>query len=191
MSQQTDTSSQELFFLIGQGDERAFERLYDRYWKALFNQACKRLNDPEKSRDIVQNVFMDIWNRRAVLAVENPEAYLRTAIRFQVIKETAKHAGHFADVFENEISSCFLADDLLADHEMQNLLRLFLEALPAKRRRIFELHYFEAHSTTAIAEQLCLNRKTVQNQLHSAARLLRLRLQQFLIICTFLGSLLR
>ncbi|PST81634.1 RNA polymerase subunit sigma-24 [Pedobacter yulinensis] len=187
MHEPVDITSTELFQLIGQGDEQAFATLYDRYWESLFSQACKRLNDPEKSRDLVQNVFMDIWNRRGTLRVDQPEAYLRTAIKFQVLKETSRKTGYFTEVFEHELISGIRADDILVGRELEYLLKLFIAALPAKRRQIFQMHYLEARSTAEIALSLGLNRKTVQNQLHTASQALRLRLQQLFMISAMFG----
>jgi len=167
-----------LFDLLKQGDEVAFGKIYTLYWIELYNAAYKRLPEKEKCQDIIQNIFTDLWNRKAELDLANPVAYLHTAVRFQVLKHIARSPKNsfFGESFENNLISPLQADGILLEKEVAELITLFIKALPEKRRKIFVMHYFEGLSTAKIAFELNISQKTVQNQLTVATQALRLRL---------------
>ncbi|MBC8988442.1 sigma-70 family RNA polymerase sigma factor [Pedobacter sp. N36a] len=182
----------ELFALLKQGDEAAFKHIYDRYWLVLFHTAYKRLPDKDKCEDIIQNVFTDLWNRRADLELKNPLAYLHTAVRFQVLKAISRDSrqNYFVDVFETEVISSLKADGDLLEKEAVKIVEQFIRALPAKRRTIFIMHYEQELSTAEIAALLNISQKTVQNQLLSASNGLRMKLTQLFCSAMTLYSLL-
>ncbi|WP_345950723.1 sigma-70 family RNA polymerase sigma factor [Mucilaginibacter sp. PAMB04274] len=167
-----------LFALLKQGDNQAFEDIYNKYWYDLYKTAFKRLNDKEKCRDIVQNVFTDLWNRRNELEILNLQAYLHTAARFQALKAISKLSNKtiFIEAFNSNITSGLQSDENLLKKEAQKLVEQFIKALPAKRRKIFVMHYMNDLSTAHIAQELSLSQKTVQNQLTTASHALRLKL---------------
>ena len=181
-----------LFDLLKQGDESAFARIYNLYWVALYNAAYKRLPEKEKCQDIIQNIFTDLWNRKTELDLENPLAYLHTAVRFQVLKHIARSPKNnsFAESLENELISPLAADAGLLEKEVSELIALFIKALPEKRRKIFILHYFEGLSTAQIAIELNVSQKTVQNQLTTATHALRLRLTHLFLLTSVMISVL-
>lgn len=50
----------ELLLLISNGSKPAFDRLYNKYWKNVYNSAYKRLNDIVKAQDVAQDVFVQL-----------------------------------------------------------------------------------------------------------------------------------
>lgn len=172
-----------LFDLLKQGDETAFEKIYKRYWAELYNAAYKRLPEKEKCQDLIQNIFADLWTRRATLQIENPTAYLHTAVRFQVIKHVARNPKNsfFIEIFEAELVSPLATDGQILEKEVKHLVDLYIAALPEKRKNIFLMHYYDGMSTSNIATQLKISRKTVQNQLNTASHALRLKLTHMLL----------
>lgn len=172
----------ELIDLLKVGDESAFTELYRRHWQSMFNGAYKRLQDTEQSQDIVQNIFTDLWERRGEVEIDNLPAYLHTAVRFQVIKQTTRQPQNsgFLNAFETTLTSSGQTDDALLENEVLDLLKLWIAALPEKRRAIFLLYYFEDRSTSDIALHLEISQKTVQNQLNTATTTLRSRLEKIL-----------
>ncbi|WP_316734555.1 RNA polymerase sigma factor [Pedobacter aquatilis] len=173
-----------LFDLLRQGDEVAFGKIYKLHWVELYNAAYKRLPEKEKCQDIIQNVFADLWNRKAELDLQNPLAYLHTAVRFQVLKQFHKSNKHnlFNLTFEQKLISPLQTDGDLLEKEVRVLIELFIKALPEKRRKIFLLHYFEGLSTAKISVELNVSQKTVQNQLTTATHALRFKLTHMFLI---------
>lgn len=182
-----------LFDLLKQGDQSAFEEIYRRYWTELYNAAYKRLPEKEKCQDIIQNVFMSLWTRREQVDLENPSAYLHTAVRFQVLKQIARNPkGSFlTETFQEELISPLATDAELLEKEVKDLIAYFIAALPKKRRDIFLKHYFEGLSTAKIAVELNISQKTVQNQLTTVSHALRLKLTHMFMILLILHDLIR
>lgn len=177
----------ELVHLLLQDDKNAFDELYRRYWPILFNAAFKRLKSTDLSKDITQEVFIDLWLRRGRVQIENIQAYLLTAVRFQVLKliSREKHNTSFIEPFENMAVSSFNADGEIIDKELFHLFETWLNTLPDKRKAIFIMHYIEKFSTKEIAERLDISQKTVQNQLGNAVQGLRSSLNQYMLSLAF------
>ncbi len=181
-------TEQELTALLREGDETAFVEIYRRNWQRMYNTAYKRLKDAYQCEDIVQNIFTDLWERRTEILIGNLQAYLQTAVKFQVIKYSTRtsNVSPFVDILETTIVSTGNADDPIIENELLELVRLWVAALPEKRREIFVLYYMEEHPSDRIAELLGISQKTVQNQLATATNALRSQLSKVLLICLIL-----
>ncbi|RZJ97651.1 MAG: sigma-70 family RNA polymerase sigma factor [Flavobacterium sp.] len=177
-----------LFALLKQGDEAAFEKIYKRYWTGLYQAAYKRLPEKEKCQDIIQNIFVDLWTRRADLTIDNPTAYLHTAVRFQILKQITRNPKNsfISSQFEKELISPLASDHVVLEKEVKSLVELYIAALPEKRKNIFLMHYYEGLSTANIAIQLNVSRKTVQNQLTTASHGLRFKLTHMFLWLLFI-----
>lgn len=167
--------------MLAQDSRNAFEAIYDRYWEAMFNAAYKRLKDKELCRDIVQDVFTDLWMRRNQVTINHLKAYLLTAVRFQVYKLAAREkAGpSFYELYETLAASSFQAEEQVMEKEFFHFVKAWIDVLPEKRRKMLLLHTEEELSTREIARALAVSQKTVQNQLGSTIQRLRLHIASF------------
>jgi RNA polymerase sigma-70 factor (ECF subfamily) len=188
MSFYKNHTEQELTALLREGSEPAFVEIYRRNWQRMYNTAYKRLKDPFQCEDLVQNIFTDLWEKRTEILINNLQAYLQTAVRFQVIKYSTRtsNVSHFADILETTLASAGNTDDPIIENELLELVRLWVAALPEKRREIFILYYMEEHPSDRIAELLGISQKTVQNQLATAANALRSQLSKVFLISLIL-----
>ncbi|MBO9659398.1 MAG: sigma-70 family RNA polymerase sigma factor, partial [Chitinophagaceae bacterium] len=84
----------------------------------------------------------------------------------------------FFTTLEEILESSFAADEKIISAEIRNLITLWLEALPKKRRQIFLLRHLDGLTTQEIADRMDISQKTVQNQLNTAAIDIRARLTQ-------------
>jgi RNA polymerase sigma-70 factor (ECF subfamily) len=159
-----------LLQLLKQGDREAFATLYDRYWLKLFDQAFKRLANREQSEDIVQNIFVRIWQRRESLDIDDLPAYLFTALRYNLLDYITriKTATSFYEPFEAMLRESEMPDSVLIAKDFMNLVYSYADTLPDKRKEIFLLHIKNKLSTKEIAAMLGISQKTVQNQLRTA-----------------------
>jgi RNA polymerase sigma-70 factor (family 1) len=165
----------ELVQQLSQGDRKAFEIIYSKYWRPLLDTAWKALHDKQAAEDIVQGVFFSLWQKRDQLHVNNLEAYLKTAVRYKVLnyvvrtKRTHEFFESFSEIFQekNTPETTFL------EKKQLELIHAYAAILPIKRRQIFMLYIQSRLSTKEIAETLGLSQKTVQNQLGMSLRGLR------------------
>lgn len=173
-----------LLISLREGNREAFTRIYQKFWDSLYNSAYKRLKDKDACKDLVQNVFTDLWIRRDQVSINNLPAYLHTAVKFQVYHQALKNPVG-SDIFtmlEEMLVSPMRSDSGLINDELTKLMQLWIKALPEKRRQIFLMHYQEELSTKEIADLLNLSQKTVQNQLNTATTFIKARFSHFLCV---------
>lgn len=167
-----------LWDLIQNNDSAtAFAELFDRYWEQLYNIVYWRVCDEQVSKDIVQDIFITIWVKRAFIHIEHSlEAYLKVAARNKVLNyfksEAArnKHSNVAANFVTPQVHTpveIIAAKDLSASFEAE------VAHLPAKMREIFILNKEQGLTIEAIAYRLSLSRQTVKNQLTSASKKVR------------------
>ena len=78
------STDEELTIALKGGIKAAFDQIYERHWKKLLNETHKRLRDMEQSEEIVQDVFIDLWRKRAQKDIQSLYPYLLTSVRNHV-----------------------------------------------------------------------------------------------------------
>jgi RNA polymerase sigma-70 factor (ECF subfamily) len=180
MEQYNNLSDIELTALLREGDEQAFTEIFNRYNRLLFVHAHKLLNDEEEARDLVQEIFVLIWdNRESLHFKHNFSGFLYTSIRNRIFdllahkKVESKYLDSIGAFFSQGIAQ---TDHLLRSNQLQVLIEKEIGLLPPKMREIFELSRKENMSHKAIALELDLSEKTVRNQINNALKILRIKL---------------
>lgn len=168
-------NEQKLLCLMQQGDKEAFGSLYHTYWHDLYCTAFKRLQNRQQAEDIVEEVFISLWERRAELQIDTLAAYLHTAVRYKVYNYISRDAvtETFYEPYETMVIHLSNGEFTVIEKELQELANAYIKALPKKRKEIFTLYFDENLSTWEIAMQLKISQKTVQNQLGLAIKGLR------------------
>ena len=168
--------------------ERAFNQIFDRYNKQLYRISYSILQDEELSKDLVQDVFIDLWNRRDTSAIRNLSAYLLRAIKFQVLKQLRDGKIHDRHLkMMQRIQFVNQTEETINFNEMERLLREGVDQLPPKCREVFVLSRMENLSIKEISLRLNISSKTVEGQITKALSRLRTRLDNtVLLIMAFL-----
>ncbi|MFD2904862.1 RNA polymerase sigma-70 factor [Sphingobacterium anhuiense] len=180
-------TDEELLHMLQTGSNQAFTVLYDRYWKKLYTAAANKLNNLEEAEDIVQQVFVSIWNRREELEIHSSfSSYLAVAVKYRVLKclnARYKHK-HFSDIAAESVLS-ELSDDStqqwLEFHEVNQRLQFLVEALPEKCRLVYEMSRLEGRSHKDIASALELSEKTIEYYITKALKFIRTGLKTFFL----------
>jgi len=168
--------------LLFTGDEKAYEAIYQRYWRSLFSIAVWKTNNQIAAEELVQELFVKLWENRQKTLIENPEAYLKTALRYGVISFIKARIAN-AQIELGEASE--QAADLRADtgvglEELSAALESALALLPEKTRLVFQMSRFEQRTTSEIARQLGLSDRAVEYHITQSLRLLRFQLKDYL-----------
>ncbi|MFD2902293.1 RNA polymerase sigma factor [Sphingobacterium anhuiense] len=178
-------SNESLLERLKLGDLDAFNVIYERYWSVLVNESFKRLNNMALCEEVVQDVFIDLWQQRAVRDIQNLEAYLRTCMKFKVFEVYKKNRRtksmleeNLSLMQKNEISEY----DQYAEKDLKSLIEEWIAHLPQKRKEIFKMRYLDEFSTKEISEMTESSQNTIQNHLGiSIAKLRKLIIQHFLV----------
>lgn len=166
------------------GDETAFDALFRAYYAPLCRYACSLTDgDPDEAEDMVQQVFVKLWEQRAVLEVQwSVKAYLYKMVHHRCLNR-------LRDARVREQYKTYNAAQLEqpqehlpgAAAELSVRIQRALEGLPTECRRIFELSRFEELKYREIADQLGISIKTVETQMGKALRQMRTELADYLV----------
>jgi RNA polymerase sigma factor (sigma-70 family) len=170
-------SDAELLEQVKGDDHFAFNTLFDRYWKKLYQTALARLGDEIVAQDIVQEIFIKIWQRRESLDVRTSlENYLQGSVRLSVISHF--RSKKVSDLqLQNALERVKLLEDSidsLTDYiEMEKTLEEAVSSMPEMLKKVYLLRS-ENHSVKEIAGQLGLADQTVKNYIAEVSRRLRI-----------------
>ncbi len=176
-------SDRELAELLIKKDEKGFAEIYKRYWTIMYMHALKMLRNEEDTRDVVQEVFTNLWVKHsAIKSTDNIGGYLYTSIRNKVL-DTIAHKRTQISHLESltkyiESTDNRLIEDI-TDREMMEALDLEIEQLPAKMKIIFEMRVKQHKTYKEIAEALDISDKTVKKQVSNAIKIVKPRLNGF------------
>jgi RNA polymerase sigma-70 factor (ECF subfamily) len=133
------------------------------------------------AEDLVQEVFIKIWNQKEELNPDTEKAYLYQAVYrsgLNLLKKEKRHS-HVSETEAYELAAGHLAEDGILLRETEEKLEKGLQSLPEACREIFMLSRFEEMSYKEIAQVLEISIKTVEAQMGKALKILR---QHFLSI---------
>ena len=170
----------------GRLEGRNFERLFRDFFPPLMAFARKILVDEDDAREVVHQVFINLWEKRNELDLSTSlKSYLFTSVHnrsLNVIRDRKKFAsGEVPDVAgEWDVSA------QIESMELEEKIREVIDSLPDKCREIFELNRFEGLKYGEIARQLDISVKTVENQISKALKILREQLGKYLTLLLWL-----
>ena len=177
----------QLALRIKLGDEQAFELLFRKYYVRLCGFANKFLNDPEEAREIVQEVFMKIWEGREDIDPEDSlQSYLfkiaqnNSLNRLRKLKVESRYVEISKLVYiDNSVYSSY---ESIFTRELSDNITRAINTIPPKCKRVFELSRVDGLKYSEIARELHISVKTVEAQMSKALNILRLELKDYLEI---------
>jgi len=190
MTKYPTLSDQELLELIKTNDKSAFTDFFNRYKGVLYLHAFTISKDDEEARDVVQEMFLKIWETRSRLTVPvSVEAYLQKSVRHKIIdgirhKKTIMRYLDSVKAYEDEGTKPL--DESYIDRETVTLFYEMLSSLPPRMREILELSRLDGLSHQEIAEKLNISKNTVKKQVQYALRKINIRLSLRLFSFLFL-----
>ncbi|MFD2581542.1 RNA polymerase sigma factor [Pedobacter vanadiisoli] len=166
----------ELILLINQEEEQAFTEIYNRYWEKMVSYAVRLTKSEEEAADIVQEIFVSIWNRRTTLVVKTTlGAYLIRSTRNLCLRyiERNIHTGDFLDkITEQAVDNSLNIEESISLKELQENIDLGIAKLPKKMREVYLLSRDEQLSYREIAEKLNIAEGTVKKQVSNALKII-------------------
>lgn len=175
----------ELLLLLSQDNQEAFDILYHRHWENLYKTAFGLLKDSNTSKDVVQDIFIWLWQKRNQLEIQNLPAYLKTAVKFKVanyIRSANIKESFFEALGKHTISpNAPEAAEITEMKELRAIISNAVEILPDKCRTIYKLSRNEQLTNQQIADKLGLSVKTVESQMTIALRRIRFAVGPYLL----------
>ncbi len=153
----------ELMRLTGQGDRKSFEQLYERFSGVLFSTAYRVLNNPEAAEDVLQDVFVQNWDKAPLYdpARGKPLTWAVTLTRNKAIDRLRglQRRSRLHDDVEKEAATFDQFDDrssldAVTGIERAQMVKAAIEKLSKDQRTALEMAFFSGLTQTEIAEQL-------------------------------------
>jgi len=189
--QKFDTyTDKQLIVLIAKGNETAMSVLYMRYYEMLCRSAYKRLQNESVIEELVQDVFINLWNKAAELDHDgNIKSYLFATLRNKVLYEIRASiaiARHAVSLTEREIDYAPDSFELLHTKHLEQKFHSVINELPPQCREAFKLSRLENLSYKSIAAKMDISVNTVEKHIGKALGVLRKSFQEFDITLSIL-----
>ncbi|MBX2876091.1 MAG: sigma-70 family RNA polymerase sigma factor [Saprospiraceae bacterium] len=165
-----------LWAKIASGDEQSFDRLFGKHFAPLLIFGLTIRNDKALVKDIIQEVFLEIWDKRATLpTIQHPRAYLQQILKRKLLKRLRSDGlkPHQDMVSDSSPSYESLLIQQQEDQERQKQLERALNKLTNKQREMIQLRFFDGLSYEQIADKTDTQKRTVYNQIHRAIKSLK------------------
>lgn len=180
-----DNNEKSLLQKLKQSDRNAFQEIFRKYYPILFRYIFYRTKNYSLAQDIVQETFLKVWlNRRSLQPKLKFFPYI-VKISSNLVKDHYKHEQvrnkykNSIPIIENSINDD--PDAALNFSLLEQQINIIVNNnLPEKCRTIFVLSRVEGKSNQEIADLLNISKKTVENQLYHALKVLRTKLADFL-----------
>lgn len=179
-------NTNELLHQVHLGNADAFNELYNRFWEPFYVFVFKRLKDRDDAKDVVQNVFINLWFKQTAITVsENADGYLFTMVRNEMLRSISNA---IRDQQRQEAMEALLTpalEQLLDPLQKEQLLIQIDEQvnlLPARMQQVYRLSHEENMGIREIAVRLDLSEQTVRNHLNAAMKKLRISLKEAFLL---------
>ena len=174
---------------LREGDEKAFEKIFNAYFNILFTYAHNLLEKPFIAEDIVENVFLKLWERRETIIIKGPllnyllasvknacldqikSEHIRRNYRERVIKK--------ALLDENFEFHKIISADPLQEKELNKAIKKSVQNLPADYRKVFKMSRYYNMTNREIAAKLGISSHTAGKYLNLALLRLKNSLKDF------------
>lgn len=173
-------NDEQLLQLLKDDNAAAFNNIYNLYWKSLYHAAYSRVSDEDVAKDIVQNVFVEIWQKRESLQITSTlKQYLHGAVKMKVLhhyrSESTKQQA--LDNALDRITNLLHSNQSLAAYfDLERIISEEVSEMPANMKNSFLLRS-DSYTVKEIAGNLDLAEQTVSNNITEALKRLKKRIR--------------
>lgn len=161
--------------LIREGNDESFRGIFHAYYEGLCQYAFTLLRDMDDAEDVVQSMFLKIWEKRQTLNITHTiKSYLYKSVYHQCINQFDHRAVRVK--FQERVSvekSQSVQHPEVFPHELEERIVAVIKTLPKQCRTIFMMSRYQEMKYSEIAKELDISVNTIENQISKALRILR------------------
>jgi RNA polymerase sigma-70 factor (ECF subfamily) len=162
---------------LHESSEQSFRIAFDTYYEKLCRYAHTIVRDMDEAQDIVQNVFIKIWERKETLATVAIKSYLYKAVHNHCMNQLEARAVRKKYQDKEAVDLSPVQEPEVFPHELEQKIVAVINTLPQQCRLIFMMSRYHELKYTEIAATLGISVNTIENQISKALRILRTHLQ--------------
>jgi len=171
-------SDSDLVESLKRGNDAAIAEIYNRYWRKLLAIAFNHTKDKIAAEEIVQEVLIKLWDKRANVKIDSLPNYLATATKFSVltaIHRQKRRADIALSVYGQTLHD--FDDEKIYARFLQEYIDGVVEKLPEKCKLVFKYSREEGRSIPQISVEMNIAEKTAEAHLTKALKVIRLSLR--------------
>lgn len=154
------------------------KHIFTQYYAPLCNYATKIINDNSSAEDIVQSLFIQLWESDKLSTIENPERFLLRSTKFKCIDFLRKKSKNTETTLNDTFNISNTTTSDLNEEDIEPLLHYFASKLPPKTREVFLLSRTSGLTYKEIAEEKGISVKTVEAHMSNALKKMRTLLKE-------------
>lgn len=178
----------ELISALKKGEHEAYSYLFSRYYKDLVLYGGTIIQDQEICEDIVQNLFLHIWENREIIKIESLKSYLLKSVKNSCLDEIKhnKIINEHTDfiIRQNSLESNSTEEYILFSEVNTKLLEA-IEKLPEDEKITFKMSRIKEIKYQQIADELNVSVRTVEVRISKSIKHLKEMLKDFFILLFF------
>ncbi len=166
-----------LFKKVQNGDVKSLEVLFDRYYNMLCNFAYLFLKNEECAKEIVSELFINIWQKRRDIVIrESLKSYLYKSVKNAVIskKRKEKRIDRFVEGDDLNRPEFITPETLLLRKEFEEKVNQLFSDLPLKSGLVFRMKRVDGLRYKEISKILNISEKTVENHMGNAIKKIKI-----------------
>lgn len=176
MNENTD---RQIWDALRKGDQSALRKIYDQEFTYLYNYGRKISSDQSLVEDSIQDLFIEIWNRRENLSsTDSIRKYLAISLKRKLIRQTKKSQktslkedfSTYDFAAEISVETKMISDE--SKLEQLQLLKSGFSKLPARQQEVIYLKFYTGMDNESIAETMNITNQSVRNIAHKAIKTL-------------------
>lgn len=167
-------SDEKLIAAIRENDYVSYNKLFVRYYSRLCQYVYGILQDKDDSEDVVQELFLNLWNnRKKIIVTENVSGYLFKMAKNQALNHI-RSTTNYQNLLDNQDNAPgYYEENQLESDEFRVALYACIDQLPDRSKQVLLLHRVQGFKQKEIAEKLDISVKTIKNQIWTSLQRLR------------------
>ncbi len=152
------------------------------YWEKVYAVCYNNIREIEPAREMVQDIFKSLWERRHELELENVNNYLIRSAKFKTfeyIRNKVSQQKHICSKFEGCAMSSNCTEERVLFNNLKEKVNILVDTLPCQCKRVYKMSREQGLSNKEIASSLLISERAVEYHITKALSVLRLNLSGY------------
>lgn len=163
-------------------DKNTFETIYNMYWEKVYAVCYNNIREIEPAREMVQDIFKSLWERKDDLQLENVNNYLIRSAKFKTfeyIRNKVSQQKHICSKYEGCSMSSNCTEERVLFNNLKEKVNILVDTLPCQCKRVYKMSREQGLSNKEIATALLISERAVEYHITKALGVLRLNLSNY------------